>query len=276
MHAARYVLKRESIAPNSERTGNINESEFKVFSQNGEDGILERIFKEIGFSSRRFVEFGFSPVECNALRLVRRHGFSGVWIDADRDNCEVAKMMAKILRWKRVQVVNSFITKANINALLLDTRDGANGDLDLLSIDIDGVDLWILQTIRAVRARVLVCEYNDIFGNDQAITVPYHDSFERFSFHPDGIYFGASLKAFEIVAGMLGYRLIGCDKSGSNAFFLANEIDAPNLPTMSSDECWMPMRYWGETIEEMASKFECVANLPFVSVESSKLPLSIQ
>ena len=83
MHASRYMLKKDvSLAPRDNGHA-INDREFSLFSQNGEDGILDFIFSEVGYANRRFVEFGFSPAECNALRLVKCRQFSGLWIDGN-------------------------------------------------------------------------------------------------------------------------------------------------------------------------------------------------
>ena len=56
----------------------INRFEKKLFSQNGEDGILEYIFSRIGATSRQFVEFGVETgVQCNSRYLREHCGWQG-------------------------------------------------------------------------------------------------------------------------------------------------------------------------------------------------------
>ncbi len=264
LHALRIAAKRP--AQGTARAAGFNAHESRTFSQNGEDGLLAHVFAQIGFESRTFVEFGFSPAECNGLWLARQEGFGGLWIDADGANCAIATRMARFLGWKRVRVHQSYIHKDNINDIIKSGLQTNEKSIDLLSVDIDGMDYWVLQQITCVRPRVLVVEYNATFGPSRAISVAYRPEFSRFDFHRDGLYFGASLKAFQKLGVALGYRLVGTDTSGTNAFFLDNQISADGLPTQTVDECWRPMAYWTNKGRTMDEKFAEIEALPFVEV----------
>lgn len=268
IQAARISVQG-SLAPMGPSAGASNADlgrEFRVFSQNGEDGILEHIYSQIGFTDRRFCEFGFSIFECNALYLVRRHGFRGRWIDYDPETCRAADLVVRLLRWNGIEVVNSGVTKDNVNELVGSVGGSHGSTIDLLSIDVDGVDYWLFETLTAIRPRVLVMEYNAVFGPDLSVTVPYQPYFNRFDYHPDGYYFGASLRALEKLAAAKGYRLLGVDRTGMNAFFLENSIAAPSLPTRAAKDCWQPMGYWVGRGRDMKECFATIAKLPLVEV----------
>ena len=116
----------------------------------------------------------------------------------------------------------SLITKENINGLLL--KSGFDRDLGLLSIDVDGVDYWLLGALSAYRPRILVVEYNAIFGAERLISVPYDPAFVRRRKHYSDLYFGASLAAFAHQANLMGYSLVGTGTAGVNAFFVRNDV----------------------------------------------------
>lgn len=135
---------------------------------------------------------------------------------------------------KPVRVERKMVSTANINDIL--TEYGFAGEVDLLSIDVDSVDYWLLDALTVTTARVLVMEYNALFGPDRAVTIP---NAER----PQGIkvYHGASLAALEKCAGRKGYRLVLCEDAGINAFFVRDGL-APEIPTMTAAQAWRPKR----------------------------------
>lgn len=260
----RELVRSKAALPNA--VASLRDREARILSQNGEDGVIASIFAEIGFSSRRFCEFGFSASQCNALLLVRRHRFAGLWIDADRATCDVARTVGRLLGWRDVRVLHDCITRDNINPILAMLAGDDAAGIDLLSIDIDGIDYWVLDAVEGVRPRVLVLEYNAVFGPDRAVTVPYDDTFDRFAWNADGLYFGASLAALERLAAGKGYRLLGTESSGTNAFFVDAGIAAPSLPTVTAAQCWHPMAFWtsrGRTMEEC---FTAISDLPLIEV----------
>ena len=117
---------------------------------------------------------------------------------------------------------HAFITKDNIAKLL--EQSGFSKDLGILSIDIDGMDYWVAQALNHWRPRILITEYNAVFGIDRAIVVPYDAKFNRTVAHPSNLYWGAGLKALYLLAKSWGYELVGTNSAGNNAFFVRREL----------------------------------------------------
>jgi hypothetical protein len=188
----------------------------KWSSQNGEDGILRELFARIP-NSRFFVEFGVEDgSECNAALLAERYGWSGVFIEAsDR---HYADLRARYAAFPAIRCVHAFVRRDNIVDIF--RANEVPVDLDLLSIDIDGNDYWIWETLAAYRAKVVVIEYNATLGAERSITIPYDD--DHVWAHDR--YFGASLGAFRKLGERLGYALIGTEPSGVNAFFVRRDL----------------------------------------------------
>jgi hypothetical protein len=163
-----------------------------------------------------------------------------------------------------VIVEQAFLTRENLNELL--ARHGFADELDVLSIDVDGNDAWLLEIV-AARPRLAVIEYNASFGPERAVTVPYDPDFRRYAAHESGFYYGASLAALERIAARRGYRLVATDPSGVNAFFLRNDLDAPGIPTLPASRAFRPNR--GRVRHKKLSteaQFELIANLPLVEI----------
>ena len=190
----------------------INTSEFKITSQNNEDGIIEKIFKSVP-NKKYFIEIGFSYYECNSLNLIK-NGWSGRMIDINKNESSALK---KILMYyypsSNVDVVNAKVKKSNINQLILVEK---NKNIDFLSIDIDSNDFWILKEIDLSNVSVVCCEYNHWLGRDKKITIPYNEDFISLD---DGIW-GASLLLLTELLNSKGFSLIAVESSGTNAFFV--------------------------------------------------------
>ena len=163
--------------------------EYSWLSQNGEDGILRYIFNEIGFESRWFVEFGFGAAQCNALRLMLKEDFHGLLMDGSGENVRCFQHAARRLGIDRVTAVHTFITRENLQRLVQD--NGVPRDVDLLSLDVDGNDYWFWEELECISPRVVCIEYNAGIGPELALTVPYDASFERYSKHASGFFYGA-------------------------------------------------------------------------------------
>lgn len=242
--------------------------EAKVRSQHGEDGILLHLFDALGCHDRRFIEFGVEDgTECNTANLSLHFGWRGMLIEGDPAHAAKARAFYRAAlggRGDRVQIVNSFVTAENINGLLKD--NGFTGDIDLLSIDIDGNDYWVWRAIDAVRPRVVVIEYNSVFGNDRAVTIPYDPAFSRGAAHVSKLYYGASLPALAHLGREKGYALAGCDSQGVNAFFVRNEL-ADRIDTLSPEEAFVPQ--WTRLREApLAEHYEKIRHLPLQDVSS--------
>jgi hypothetical protein len=211
------------------------EFEAGLLSQNGEDGLLEAIFQVIGFRTRSVVEFGFAATEASFLNLVLAHDLDAYFMDGSSDSCRLASALFRVMGRRRMHVTRSFITAENINQVIAGM--GLGGELDALSIDVDGNDYWIWQALEVVSPRLIVAEYNDRLGPNAAVTIAYDPSFD-FTRSPHEFYQGASLAALGKLASEKGYRLIGCESSGTNAFFLRKDIDAPSFPTQTVAEAF--------------------------------------
>ena len=218
--------------------GDLADFEFKIFSQFGEDGIIQHIVSHIPTINPTFVEFGVETFsESNCRFLMTKDRWSGVVLDGSPAN--VAAIRASSWFWKhQLTAVCAFITRENISALLADA--GAERDCGLLSLDIDGVDYHVLEALADWRPQVLIVEYNPLFGPDAAVTVPYDPAFERYRRHPSGSYFGASLKAFADLCERRGYVVLGTSAAGVNAFFVRRELLWPGARALSAQQAWRP------------------------------------
>jgi hypothetical protein len=196
---------------------------FRLWSQNEEDGIILALLDRAGTTNRRFVEIGSGRSGGNAAMLAHELGWSGLMIDSVPRAIDSLK--ARFAHNPGVVGVVAFVTPENVNQLLTD--HGFAGEVDLLSIDIDSYDYWVLEALTACSPRVLVVEYNASFGSTRAVTIPRDQSLDA----APKEYRGASLAALEKAARRKGYRLVVCDPSGVNAFFLRHDV-APDIPAL--------------------------------------------
>jgi hypothetical protein len=201
----------------------IKEAEFKVFSQFGEDGILQYLIRRVGIGSKlhTFVEFGVETYEeANTKFLLINDNWSGLVIDGSPTN--MARVRESAAYWRNgLTAVAAFVDADNINQLIAD--NGFCGEIGLLSVDIDGNDYWVWDRIDVVNPVIVVAEYNSVFGAKHAITIPYDSGFVRGNAHYSHLYWGASLKALSLVADRKGYALVGCNSAGNNAFFVRRD-----------------------------------------------------
>lgn len=205
--------------------GTLGEVEFGVYSQWGEDGILHYLLSRIDVPNEVFVEFGVQDyTEANTRFLLKRRNWTGLVLDSSATN--VARIRKDpISEMYDLRSVAAMVSAKNINALI--RRAGIEGDIGLLSVDIDGNDYWVWKAIDVISPRVVVCEYNSVFGDEHAVTVPYDPSFERSTAHHSKLFFGASLPALRRLAADKGYVFVGCNTSGVNAFFVRSDCAAP-------------------------------------------------
>ena len=178
--------------------------------------------------------------ESNCANLILNHGWYGLLFDGDANNVAVGRnFFASNPRTssKPPKCVQAWITKDNINGLI--SENGIKGEIDLLTIDVDGNDYWIWDAIECVQPRVVVveCQANN-WGADRAVTMPYQEDFVWDLSHGSGeVYCGASLPAFVNLGKKKGYRLVGVERHGFNAFFIRNDIRSGVLPERSAEEC---------------------------------------
>lgn len=208
---------------------------FRVYSQNDEDGLLLYIFALIGFTDRRCVDIAFgSPNGANVTNLICNWNFSGLLIEGNDTQASRDFFEKHPDSWiYPPKLVKAWVTRENVNGIL--KKNGITGDIDLFSLDLDGVDYWIWKEIQAIKPRVIILEYMNIFGPHDSVTVPYKPDFNRFDVHED--FFGASLWAYVKLGRKKGYRLIGCNKYGFNAFFLRNDVGENVFPEVTVSSC---------------------------------------
>jgi hypothetical protein len=195
--------------------------EFKVFSQWGEDGIIQYLIDRIQIPNPVFVEFGVGDYrESNTRFLLRNNNWKGLVIDGSRSNMDRLAQSNEF--WQHnLKADCAFITRSNINELI--SRNDITGDIGILSVDIDGNDYWVWEAITCISPRIVICEYNSLFGANAAVSTPYQDDFQIFKAHHSGLYWGASIAAFNHVASQKGYSLVGSNAAGNNIFFVRND-----------------------------------------------------
>ena len=201
---------------------NLHEVEYKVFSQTGEDGIIDFMLSKLNISNSKFVEIGVGDYSESNTRYIYEKSFSkGLIVDIKQDFKE--KVSKNIDLWKGLlEIENIEVSAANINQIL--EKYELNEKLDLFSIDIDGVDYWVIEKLRSKISKIFVLEYNPTFGHNLEITVPNNKNFNRFQAHYSGCYYGASLKAMIKLMQTKGYEFIGTNKLNFNAFFVESEL----------------------------------------------------
>lgn len=213
--------------------------EFGVCSQWGQDGILQYLIARVPIENRTFVEFGVQDYQESTTRFLMMHdNWSGLIMDGDPANRTFIEEQEYFWRYD-LSAVCAFITRDNINELI-----GArfSGDVGVLVIDIDGNDYWVWDALEVISPRIVVCEYNSVFGPDHAITVPYQADFVRTRAHHSNLYFGASLAALCQLATRKGYTFVGCNSHGNDAFFVRNDV-AQNVTPVTAREGYVYSRF---------------------------------
>jgi hypothetical protein len=198
----------------------LERSGFKVYSQCDEDGIIQEIFRRIGTESRRFVEFGAGNGRENNTLYLLLQGWTGLWLDGSEQNsATITQAFARPLSEKRLKFIRAFITRDNIDSLI---RQGEEeGEIDLLSVDLDGNDYHVFSAITVVRPRVVVAEFNSKFPPPVRWVMPYQADFS-WDYRHDRT--GASLSALEDLYRDRGYSLVGTTVYGTNAFFVRSDL----------------------------------------------------
>jgi hypothetical protein len=217
------------------------DNEFRVFSQWGEDGIIQYLLRNIEVPCKIFVEFGVQNyTESNTRFLLINNSWSGLVIDSNLE--DIAYIKNDPIYWQyNLKAAHSFITRDNINQVLLE--NGVQGEIGLLSIDIDGNDYWIWQAIDIIKPAIVVTEYNFRFGATKAVTVPYDSNFVRTQAHYSNIYYGASLKALCLLANKRGYALVSCNSDGNNAFFVRNDLKPELFKELTPEEGYVTAHF---------------------------------
>lgn len=237
------ILMAQSIIRQICKTGivkSLHDVEFRAFSQWGEDGIIQYLIHNVPIKNKTFVEFGVETYrEANTRFLVLNNNWKGLVIDGGAEN--IKAVIGDSIYWKHDLTAEChFITKENINAII--SRAGFHGDIGLLSVDVDGNDYWIWEAIDCIQPRIVICEYNSVFGDEYPISVPYNENFVRTKAHYSNLYFGASLPALCFLADKKGYDFVGSNSHGVNAFFVRRDLNH-GLPCLTAKEGYVESRF---------------------------------
>lgn len=217
----------------------LNKFEYQVYSQNGEDGIITEIFRRIGTTNKFFVEFGVDDgLENNTTNLLCK-GWNGFWAEASQDSIEkIKKNFNFLINAHKLSLKNDFVTIDNINEIFKTAQVPL--EFDLLSIDVDGNDYWLWKAIDGYKPRVVAIERNAMFEPSVKWVMPYNPK----HIWQGSSYFGASLKSLEILGQSKGYKLVGCESNGTNAFFVRQDLVANKFcEPFTSENHHEPVRY---------------------------------
>ncbi len=237
---------------------------FGVFCDSDEDGILLFLTTLVGSGSRRLIDLGFATVEAsNSANLVVHHGWTGLLVDADGSAIGRAQAEFRALGAYPPRMVSAWLTAESVDDLL--GEHAPDGEIDVLSIDIDGNDYWVWQAIEVVRPRIVVIEYQDIIGPGPSITIPYDPEFslDRFPVNAEhNNYVGASLRAMTTLAARKGYHLVATNSLGFNAFFLRDDLATPLIPEIAVEDGFPhPWNDYG-----IRERWPLVADMPWQEV----------
>jgi hypothetical protein len=223
------------------QAADLGAAEFQVFSQWGDDGVIQWLLGQLGGVEKVFVEFGVeSYAEANTRFLLVNDNWTGLVIDSSA--AHLARLRQDPVFWRHdLRAECAVVTSENIDGLL--TRNGIAGEIGLLSIDIDGNDYWVWNAITAIAPGIVIVEYNARFGPQRAVTIPYDPGFVRRTAHYSCIYYGASLAALTRLGNRKGYALVGCNRAGNNAFFVRRDRLTPRLAEKTAMEAFVSAKF---------------------------------
>lgn len=251
-----------------------NDYEFQVYSQWGEDGLIQHLIHQVPIERPIFVEFGVEKyTESNTRFLLTNNNWSGLVIDGSELHIEYIKNDP--IYWKHnLKAEHSFIDRNNINSLI--KKNGISGDIGLLSVDIDGNDYWIWNSIDVVNSRIVVCEYNSLWGDKLSVSTPYDSAFGRTNAHYSNLYFGASITALTKLANFKGYSLIGSNIAGNNLFFVRNDL-LGNMTVLTPKDAWVQSQFRESrnesgqlTFLSFTERLNLLVDMPLVNLDDGK------
>ena len=238
----------------------IKDAGIRVFSQFEEDGLILAIFGLIGTSNKTFVDLGSSNgINSNCANLAINFEWNGIFIDGNQEEINKGREFYKNHpdTWiSPPQFKHAFIQRENINDLL--KEEGISGEIDLLSIDLDGNDYWIWDAIEVISPRVVILETHIEFGMN-SIVVPYDKDYFYPGKHKD--YHGASPVAMNKLANKLGYRLVGANSYGFNTIYVKNGVGEDVLPKIT-----VKSNMWHPRNKEREKLFEPIKDWEYINV----------
>jgi hypothetical protein len=259
----------------SAQCSNVRQAEFRVFSQWGEDGIIQYLLERVPVERPVFVEFGVENyTESNTRFLLTNNQWRGLVIDGSAENIDYIRRDP--IYWAtNLKAECAFVAKDNINELL--SSNGIVGDIGLLSVDIDGNDYWVWQAIDTISPRIVICEYNSQFGPTAEVTTPYDAAFVRDTAHFSKIYYGGSIRALCSLAVRKGYSLVASNSAGNNVFFVRNDLIG-SLPVLSPEQAYRRAQfreYHDEkgqlTFDDFETRLRKISHLPLHDLKTDTL-----
>ena len=253
----------------------LSETEFKVFSQWGDDGIIQYLISKVGISKEVFIEFGVENyTEANTKFLLMNNNWKGLIMDGSKEHINFVK--AARWFWKYDLTARAeFVTRENINSIF--EQEGFVGPIGLLSIDVDGNDYWIWSETNAVDPDIVIVEYNSVLGDTLAVTIPYDPGFHRTKAHASNLYWGVSLRALVELGDNKGYAFVGSNQSGNNAYFV-KKAKAGSLRSVTTEEGYRVSRF-RESRDEQGNltylsglkRLQEIADMKLVELHSGKI-----
>ena len=254
----------------------LSDYEWKIFSQWGEDGIINFLVNEIQINNKTFIEFGVEDFsESNCRFLLMSKDWQGFVIDGSSKN--INRLRSQYYYWKYdLQSISAFITAENVNELM--KSSGFDADLGILSVDLDGNDFHVLSAIEYFNPRLIVCEFNPIFGPDKPVTVPYDPNFNRNNKHYSNLYFGASIKAMQVLLESRGYLLVGTGMQGGNAYFVRTDLLTKKLLRFSENKMNFTA-HWRESLNQSgdlsylrgADRIKEIQDMPVLNIQTGNI-----
>jgi len=278
MHLSRLQLGQMllHLGSQADAKSSLKDYGFSVWSQTDEDGILAFLVSRLDLSKPRCLEIGAGNfLESNFRFLAEVMNASVFAVDARED---LAREVRKLnVSWLAPVVPHqTWVTPGNINEII-DQAAADIGEIDILSVDLDGNDYWVLEAANLENIKLVMVENNPLFAGSLPVSVPQNDSFYRFDAHHSGLYWGASLSAFVHLLESRGFQLVGRNGKGFNGFFLKKEIVAKDaLLREYASNMELSSETWGIregrdksgklTFENPARMRENLDDLPLINV----------
>ncbi len=254
----------------------LSEVEFRIFSQFGDDGIIQWLINNLDLPHKTFIEFGVEDYrESNTRFLMINDNWTGFVMDGSQTNID--RLTNSDYFWRYDLLAKAvFIDKDNINDLISSAQFPK--DVGLLHIDLDGNDYWIWKEINVISPIIVILEYNSVFGINEAITIPYNKDFQRTKAHYSNLYFGASLKALHQLSKEKGYSLIGCNSAGNNAYFVRSDKLNDVVKEVSLEDGYVISKF-RESRNEMGKltylrgnqRREIIQGMPIYNVDTNQI-----
>ena len=214
----------------------VNNHEYKIFSQFGEDSIIQFLINNLNISKNLFIEIGVENYEeANTRFLLENNNWEGLIIDGSDKNIKFVREQNYYWR-NKIKAVSRFVSTDNINEIILDNKFRDN--IGILSIDIDGNDYWLWESINVVSPDILIIEYNANFGSKKSLTIKYDENFQRSKKGLNKLIYGASLSALYKLAKKKNYSLVLVNSNGNNAFFVRDNLLNSNVSAKTVEECF--------------------------------------